>query len=145
MGFKNLWINMALFGLFVFGLVSFAFTLQVDNPISGVQTLKDDQLLNETFNNLNSELGGIEEKTETQKKAFEQENPLTAFGGLIFFTIISAGKVFNGVTIGVYNVLIKFPATALGISPIVTGIIGGILLVSIIIGLWFMYRGTVEN
>lgn len=142
MGFQKLWVDMALFGLFVFAFFSFAFNLQADNQVSGVETLQEDPLLNKTFGDLNTQLGEVEEKTKTQKEAFEQENPLSGFGELIFLTIISVGKIFNGIIIGIYNVLIVFPANVLGIDDTVVGIVGGILIVVVIITLYLLYRGT---
>ncbi len=134
--------NMALFGLMMFAMFSFMFVLQEDNPIDGVTKLRDDPLLNDTYNNLNLELNALQGEAETQRGAFEQESPSSNFGELTFLTIVSVGKVFNGLVIGLYNILIKLPATALGVPPIIYSLVGSLLVITLIIGSWLLYRAN---
>lgn len=136
--FKDLWVNLAIFGLLIFGMFSLGITLQDNNSTN--ESLKNNTLINTTYNNLSSRLDDLEDSTNTQKANFESESPTLGFGSLIFFTITSAGKVFNGLVIGIYNVLIKFPVTTLGLSPIVSGVLTAVLVVLIVLGLWAVYK-----
>ena len=42
--------------------------------------------------------------------------------------------------IGTFNTLIKLPMVILGVDPIVSSVIGTMLILTIIIGLWIVYK-----
>lgn len=136
--FSTLWTNLALLGLLVFGLFAIGITLHTSNPTN--QSILNSALVNQTYSNLNSSLSDLQSSTQAQKSNFESENPTVGFGSLILFTVVSAGKVFNGLIITIYNVLIKYPSVTLGLSPVIVGVIGAILLVLIVLGLWGVYK-----
>jgi ABC-type uncharacterized transport system fused permease/ATPase subunit len=136
--FKNLFITFALFGLLVYSLLSFIIIIQDDN--NAESKLTDNPLINKSFYQLESNLSTAEAKANQQKTNFEEESPTISFGSLVFNTITSIGKVFSGMILGVYNVLIKLPISLLGVSPVIAGIISTILVILIILGLWEVYK-----
>lgn len=136
--FRKLWISVALIGLFVFAMISFVVQFQQDNNQEG--TILDNSLINQSYQSLQTNLTTFRTETQGQKTNFEAELPTSSFGSLIIFSIVSAGKILNGMVLGVYNVLIILPISIFGISPVVAGVISSILLVSIILLLWRLYK-----
>ena len=136
--FETLFVNYALAGLLILSILFFSLTLQQDNNADEVIT--ENTLLNSSFRELEEDLGGMRDQAQTQREAFEEEKPTTGFGSLIFFSIVSSGKVFTGMTIGTFNVLIKLPMVLFGIDPIVSSILSTILIVVLILGLWYLYK-----
>ena len=136
--FEKLFVNYALLGLLILSLLAFGFTLQTDNNAS--ETIKDNTLLNESFGQLQTNLGGMRSKSQTQRELFEEEKPTAGFVSLILFSVVSSGKVFTGMIMGTFNVLIKLPMIVFGIDPIIASVLSTILLVGIILGLWVLYK-----
>lgn len=136
--FEELFINFALGTLLIVSIFAFGISLQADNNAS--ESITDNALLNSSFGQLQEDLGGMRDKTQTQRELFEEETPTTGFGSLILFSIVSSGKVFTGVIAGTFNVLIKLPIVLFGVDPIVSAVLSSILGVMIIFGLWFVYK-----
>lgn len=142
MKFKELFVRFALFGLIVFCLIAFVYTIQKDNgvPYGTGKNILDNEILNKSFHQLESNLSDMESKANKQKANFEGETPTISFGSLVFTTITSIGKVFNGMIIGVYNLFIVLPMQLLGVSPVIAGVLSTILIILIILGLWEIYK-----
>jgi len=136
--FGNLFTLFALIGLLIFGLISFGYNFQQENDM--VNTIRDDDRINKTYIDLNSSLSDFRNKAELRKGSFENESATESSGSLILFTITSAGKVFTGMITGVYNVLIVLPALILGIDPIIISVFTALLLVTLVLSLWRLYR-----
>ena len=136
--FKSVFITFALFGLLVFSLMSFIVKIQTDNDAES--SLLDNEIINKSFYQLESNLTNAEKDANQQKGIFEEETPTVSFGSLVFTTITSIGKVFSGIIMGVYNLLIKLPMSILGVSPVIAGVISTILIILIILGLWEVYK-----
>ena len=100
----------------------------------------ENSLMNDTYGKLRTDLGGLRDKSQAQKTLFESENPTSGFGTILLFSIVSTGKVFNGMIIGTFNTLIKLPIVFLGLDPIIVSIISTMLILTIIIGLWVVYK-----
>ena len=136
--FESLFINFTLAGLLVLGILFFALTLQQDNNADVLLT--NNTILNQAFGELQTDLGGMRDTAQTQKEAFETESPTAGFGSLILFSIVSSGKVFTGMTFGIFNVLIKLPMVLFGVDPIISSVLSTILIVAFILGLWVLYK-----
>lgn len=136
--FENLFVNYALAGLLVLSIFFFSITLQIDNNADEILT--ENTLINDSFGQLQTDLGGMRDSAQTQKELFEEEKPTTGFGSLILFSIVSSGKVFTGMTIGTFNVLIKLPMVLFGVDPIISSVLSTILIMVIILGLWYLYK-----
>ena len=136
--FRELFITFALIGIFVFASISFIVTTQTDNEVEN--TILENEDINRTYVDLESNLNSTRSQVQTQKDSFESENPERGFGSLIIFSIVGVGKTFAGITLGVYNIFIVLPSAVLGIPRIVVGILTAILVVSLILLIWRVYR-----
>lgn len=136
--FSDLFMTFMFAGLFIVSILAFAITSQTNNNVSN--GFSDDPVINGTYFSLKTTLGGLSNQSQAQKSLFESENPTIGFGTILLFSIVSAGKVFNGMIIAIFNTLISLPVTVLGIDPIVISVISTMLILSIIIGLWIVYK-----
>lgn len=136
--FQKLFINFMLIGLVVFGLFTFVADTQSHNGVTTKFT--DNPTINASFGNLSADLLDSATKSKAQKALFESEKPTVGVGTILLFSIISAGKVFNGLVIGVFNTLIKLPVTFLGLDPVIVAVLSTILILVIILGLWAVYK-----
>jgi hypothetical protein len=136
--FQDLFINMAFIGLIVFSLFAFTIIVQEDNDAP--QKIVDNSLINNTYTGLRTDLEGFQESSQAQKLLFEREQPTLGFGTLLFYSVISAGKVFNGMIGVIFNSVIKLPVVILGLDPVLVSVITTILVLVIIVGLWIIYK-----
>lgn len=136
--FYDLFLNFMLLGLIVFSLLAFAVSLQSETNLEN--QFIDNSLMNDTYSTLRTDLEGLRSSSQSQKTLFESENPTVGFGTILLFSIVSSGKVFNGMMIGVFNLLIKLPVVFLGLDPVVVSVISTMLILTIIIGLWIIYK-----
>lgn len=136
--FEKLFFGFIMFGLMAVALFGFTTQFQEENRVS--DKFIDDTLINETNNNLLATLAGFEDTARTEKELFDTEDPKEGVGSLLLFSVVAAGKNFNGMVIGVFNILIKLPATYLGVSSVVFSILSTLLIAAIIFGLWLLYK-----
>ena len=136
--FVELFMNWMLIGIVIVSILAFGVFFQEDNNVE--DKFIDNSLMNETYNSLRTDLGGLRDTGQAQKTIFESENPTSGIGSILLFSIVSSGKVFNGMIIGVFNTIIKLPTVILGIDPIIISVIGTMLILVIIMGLWIVYK-----
>jgi hypothetical protein len=136
--FYDLFMNWMLIGLLVVALLSFGVLYQEDNEVEN--KFIENSLMNETYGSLRADLGELRDQSQAQKTLFESENPTSGFGTILLFSIVSTGKVFNSMIIGTFNTLIKLPTVILGLDPVILSVIGTMLILTIIIGLWIVYK-----
>jgi hypothetical protein len=142
MDLKNLFVNMALFGLIVFGVMAFAIMTQEQNDVS--TPLTEDDTINDTYGDLSSTLGGSRGDLQTASDVFNNVTPTQQFGELEVTSIVSPTKIIKTMISGIFNILVKVPQKILGVSPIVGGLIGAILFVLLIIGIWAIWKGAIS-
>jgi len=136
--FENLFKSYALGGLLLLCLLAFIFGFQADNNAG--ENLIDDALLSDSFGALSEDLGSIRNQSQDQRELFEKERPTAGFGSLILFSIVSSGKVFTGITIGLFNILFKLPMIVFGLDPVISSVLSTVLIISVILGLWALYK-----
>ena len=136
--FRELFITFALIGLFVFAAISFIVTTQRDNNVN--QTILEDDVINRTYARLETNLSEFRTTAQTQKESFEEEIPERGFGSLLIFSIVSVGQKFTGLVAAVYNIIIVLPASILGIPKVVISVLSSILIISLILLAWRVYR-----
>ncbi len=136
--FYELFINWMLIGLVIVSFLAFGVFYQEDNNVEN--EFIENSLMNQTYSSLKTNLGGLRDTSQAQKTLFESENPTSGFGTILLFSIVSSGKVFNGMIISTFNTLIKLPTVILGVDPIILSVIGTMLILTIIIGLWIVYK-----
>ena len=136
--FFDLFKNYMFIGLMIFSILTFIIIVQSDNSVG--DPIVGDPILNTTYSNLGTTLGELRNQSQAQKELFEGENPTTGIGSILLFSILSAGKVFNGMIIGVFNTILKLPVVVLGFDPILLSIFGTLLVASILFSLWAVYK-----
>jgi len=136
--FYKLFTSFLMIALLVFGLLSFGIQFQSENNVE--DPFVENQLINETYGTLQTDLNSYGSESQLQKSLFESDEPLAGFGSILLFSILSAGKVFNGMVVGTFNTLIKLPIVILGVDPVIVSVLGTLLIFSIIMGLWILYK-----
>lgn len=136
--FREMWTTFIIVGVLMFSMISFIVISQQNNGVD--DTILENSLINKTFSNLGQNLTILENNTQTQRQNFESEIPERGFGSLIIFSIVGITQKFTGLLIGIYNIFIVLPSSILGISPVVTSAISSILIVSLVLLGWRVYR-----
>lgn len=137
-GFRNIVIAFLLVGLFMFSLISFGVELAADNEIN--QTILSHPTINSSYQKIESNLSTAASTASGQRANFETEIPTESFGSLLFYSIVSAGKVFGGMMASMYNLITGSFSEVLGVSPIVLGTITAIILMSMVLLAWRVYK-----
>lgn len=136
--FYELFTNFMLIGLVVLSMFAFGVFFQDENGVDN--KFIENTIMNSTYHSLYEDLNSLSEESQAQKTLFESENPTSGFGTILLFSIVSSGKVFNGMIVGVFNTIIKLPVVVLGIDPVIVSVISTMLILTIIIGLWIIYK-----
>jgi len=136
--FYELFTNFMLIGLVVLSMFAFSVFFQEENNVE--DPFIENTLMNNTYHSLYTNLNSLRDESQAQKTLFESENPTGGFGTILLFSIVSSGKVFNGMVVGIFNTLIKLPVVILGIDPVVVSVLSTLLILTIIIGLWIIYK-----
>jgi len=136
--FQELFSNFMLIGLVVLSMFAFGVFFQQENNVD--TPFIENTLMNNTYHSLYTNLNSLRDESQAQKTLFESENPTGGFGTILLFSIVSSGKVFNGMVVGIFNTLIKLPVVILGIDPVIVSVLSTLLILTIIIGLWIVYK-----
>ena len=136
--FQKLFINFALIGIVIFGILSFGVGLQRDNNAN--ENILDNVLINTSYTELEVNFNDMRDRSQTQRELVEKENPTVTFGSLILFSIVSSGKVFTNIIVQNFNILFKLPTALFGLDEVVASVLMTILIVSVMIGLWVLYK-----
>ena len=142
MDFKKTFINFALLGLIVFGIMSFAIIFQNDN--SSTERLTNNQIINDSYNSLYGNLSNADTTANEQNSIFGNVTPTESYGEVQIDSVVSPTKAFKSLILGTYNILIKLPQQILGVSPVVTAVISAILILLLIIGIWAIWKGAIS-
>lgn len=134
MGLKDLFVNMTLVSLLILGVISFIIVFQNDNSVSN--PVADNDLINKTYGNLLNNISDSRSQAQTVSGNFDNSTPVSSFGEVEVTSIFSTTNTLKALTIGSWNVLIVLPASILGVSPVVFGTLGSILLLLVIMGIW---------
>ena len=126
------------FALVILGLLNSTFTIQTDNVATN--KLADNELFSDTASRLSSNFTGSEDDSKIQQGIFSDETPKSGFGSIVLFGIVSAGKTFTDMTYGFFNLVIKIPMVVLGIESEIVSAFMTVLIVSLIIGVWIVYK-----
>ena len=136
--FDNIFTKMTMIGLFIFCMISFIVFVQNDNNAS--DKLIDNSLINQTYSSLGNDLNTMRNSSQSQLTLFQKENPTGGFGTILLFSIVSVGKTFMNMVTGVFNITINLPVAVLGVDKAVVGVLSAILVLTLIIGAWILYK-----
>ena len=136
--FQELVLNFSIVAIMVLSLFSFFIIVQEQND--AVDPLKDNVVFSDSFEQL---IGTIENNTrdaEEKYGVFNDEDPKAGFGSIVLFGIVSVGKTFSSIIFGTFIAVIKLPLVILGIAPSVYNLILVILIISVIVSVWLLYK-----
>ncbi len=139
--FRGLVIAVLLAGLFTFAIISFGVNLSLSH---GSGTILENEIINRTFTDLQTNLGEIQATTEEQKKAWYQDLPIAGDLSIILITTTAVVKGIIEVVRGIFNLFAELVAVTLGIgedsAKVVVGTFTGIMIFSLILLAWSVLR-----
>ena len=136
--FEKFFNNFLWLGAFVFLAMAFAFTIQSDNRAS--QPISNDTLVSDLHLDLSQSFGTSENESTEQYSIFTDEKASPSLGSIVLFTIVGVAQTFGNIVVGTLLILIKLPLLVLGIDASIASIIMTWLSISIILGLWVVYK-----
>jgi len=143
MSFKEIFANIVVSALFVFCIMSFIIIVQTDNNSN--EKITDNELINSSYSHLSGNLTRIQPTSQASLDSFGENPPSERqLGDLDVGSVVAPTKLFRGMSIGTYNILIKLPMVLLGVSPVVASVISSIIILLIIIGIWAISKGAIQ-
>lgn len=143
MDFKKLFTNIVVSALLVFCIISFIIIVQTDNNAS--EKITDNELINSSYSHLSGNLTSTQPTSQASLSTFGTSPPSERqLGELDVTSVVGPTKLFRGMSIGTYNVLIRLPMVLLGVSPIVASVISSIVILLFIIGVWAVLKGAIQ-
>ena len=136
--FNDIFGNFLFLALFIFAGVSLIVIIQAEN--GAPQPLQNEAVFNNSFSDLSTTLTELDDTAGVQYDQFTGESPEPGFGSILLFGIVSVGKTFMDVTLGTLSILISLPVMVLGIPVSVVSVIITWTIVSLIIGVWILYK-----
>lgn len=136
--FQQTFYSFMLLAIVVLGMLSYTFIIQADNDAE--QPLADNNLFNDTADRLGSNLTYAENASQVQQGIFSAEKPQSGFGSIVLFGIVSAGKTFTNLIYGIFGAIFRIPMLILGIDSKIVSTIISILVITLIIGVWIVYK-----
>lgn len=136
--FQELFLNFSLIALIVIGVIAFSVSYQTENGrTDGIVT---DPLMNDTYNKLYNNASAFGSESDAARELFENEDPKVGLGSLLLVSIKSGGTIFTGLIVSTVNIITKLPVVLFGVDPVIISILISILVVTIILGLWIVYK-----
>lgn len=124
--------NFLLAGLFVICMITFAVMLG-NNYGQSEALMKSDQI---DFSKLENQINSTSADAQKWGEAFKSDNLFVATGTLVLFSIWGIGKLIWGSVTSFTTIFLDGASSVLGVSPIVTGVVMAILIISLIFALW---------
>lgn len=136
--FRDLVGNFIIASLLIMSLFSFALVLQEEN--NAADPLKNSEVFNTSFTNLILSVETSTSAAEEKYDVFNSEEPKAGFGSIVLFGIVSVGKTFSSIVFGTFTAMIKMPLVVLGVPATVYNLILVLLIISVIVGVWLLYK-----
>ena len=140
MAFKDIFIKLMLVGVLFLSIMSWIIITQTDNDQSNLIT--NNTLINKSYGDLSSQLTSTQSQGDTASGTFTNITPTSNLGFVTVTSIISPTRIFRGLILGTYNVIIALPAQFLGVPPVILAVINSILVLLLILGVWFIWKGV---
>ncbi len=136
--FKEIVGKIVLAGLLLLALFSFIIIVQSDND--AVDKIADDSVFNSSLSGLIESIDDSTEAAEEKYDVFNSEDPKPGFGSIVLFGIVSVGKTFSNIVFGIFAAVIKLPLIILGVPSTVYNMIITLLIISVIVAVWLLYK-----
>ena len=140
MAFKDIFIKLMLVGVLFLSIMSWIIITQTDNNQSNLIT--NNTLIEKSYGNLSIQLTSAQSQADIASGTFTNITPTSNLGFVTVTSIISPTRIFRGLILGTYNVLIALPAQFLGVPPVIIAVINSILVLLLILGVWFIWKGV---
>lgn len=136
--FKDTFNKYLFFGLIVLAMMSYIIVIQGDNDAP--QPLGADPRINITYSNLRGNISDAQNTSQTQYGLFNDEKPERSFGSIVLFGIVAVGKTSGTIISNFFTIILKLPLVVLGIDPSIISILTTWAVITIVIGLWLLYK-----
>ena len=140
MGFKDIFIKMVMVGVIFLSIISWVIITQTEN--NTINLITNNTLINKSYGDLSSNLGSTQSQAEIASGTFTNVTPTSTLGFVTVTSIVSPTRIFRGLIIGTYNILIALPAQFLGVPEVIIAVINAILALLLILGVWFIWKGV---
>ncbi len=140
MSFKDIFVNLMLVGVLFLSIMSWIIITQTDNNTEFLIT--NNTLINQSFGDLSINLGATQSAADTASGTFTNITPESTLGFVTVTSIVSPTRIYRGLIIGTYNILIALPAQFLGIPEVIIAVINAVLALLLILGVWFIWKGV---
>lgn len=140
---KKILISMVLLGIIIFACMNFLIIVQNDSNVDQDYKIINNTLINESFGDLQTSLDK-QSSAEDSLNSLENVPPTESVGDLDVSSVVSATRSARNINSGLWNILIKLPMIILGVSPVVASAITTILLITIAIGIWAIWKGAIS-
>ncbi len=139
MGFKDISINFVIVSVLFLSIISWIIITQTDNNTEFLIT--NNTLINESFGGITTILESSQPSSQTASQTFENITPSSALGFTNVVSIVAPVRIFKGLALGTYNILIVLPAEFLGVPDVVLAVINAVLILVLILGIWIVWQG----
>jgi len=140
MSLRDIFIKLMVVGVLFLSVMSWIIITQTENDTANLIT--NNTLINKSYGDLSSNLGATQSQTDIASGAFTNITPKSTFGFVTVTSIVSPTRIFKGLIIGTYNILIALPAQFLGIPEVIIAVINSVLALLLILGVWFIWKGV---
>ena len=135
MGFLDKVSGAILVVVYVFALLMFGYTAQLDNNVNN--TILDDEHFAGINDTLSSTLGDVRGDAQAQRNVTESQEPLISFDqGFGLLTIPKNIAKFTSMMFSSFNLVTGLLEDVFGIPSLVFNVIGGLLIVVVLILGW---------
>jgi len=131
-------IMAVMIGLFVFAFISFGTQLSLDNDTNN--SVLDNDVINRSFFNIQSELSDTIVTAEGQRESFFKDVPIIGEISLFLKSITGVTRVFFSTLINFYNLFTTLIAETMGVSTIILNGMVALVLISTVLLAWSVYR-----
>ncbi len=140
MSFKDIFIKLMMVGVIFLSLMSWIIITQTDNNTANLIT--NNTLINKSYGDISANLGSTQSEADIASGTFTNITPTSTLGFVTVTSIVSPTRIFRGLIIGTYNILIALPAQFLGVPETIIAVINAILALLLILGVWFVWKGV---
>lgn len=140
MDFRSLAFNAIVIGAFMIGLFYFAVNFSIENNTN--TSLSDNAYIGSYIEDISAKINETQNTTDSMRIALNREssNPVLSALGFIFKSILSTGEQFGNFIIPLLQSSFILIQEGLGIPSIFLGIITSLILITIVLSLWRVYR-----
>jgi hypothetical protein len=124
--------NFLLAGLFIIAMITFAVMI-ASNYGQTDSLMKSEQI---DFSRLEKQVNQTSADAQKWGDAFRSDNLFVTLGAIVLFSIWGIGKLIWGSVTTFLTIFTDGASAVLGVSPIVTGVVTAIIIISLIFALW---------